>query len=406
MPRLVPAFVVALLVLALPVAAVSLGGTTPNANVDNEVGQTPRLVSPAQNTTDVLVLDGAARATTVEPSLTLTSAVRIGTGDGGNALAAYEFDERWQNATTADARRAVLENETERINARIDELERLQQNATRAYAAGELTATEYVQTMAYVDSRARGVNRLVEDAFPRARQLRNAQSIRVELGKANAHLATLTGPVRERAAAAIRDDQPPTRIYVAATASGFTLATIDDDTYVREAVDADAFTGSQGTIDTISEGQQQFQEAYPWGWNQSGQNNHRRNQRFWGQIAYTADITHNHGRLVAFIDANTTNVYSETQYQYLSSLPTGPSVSDSHDNRTLWVNRTYAGGPLRVAVTNATGAPLDASVRINGTTVGQTGTDGELWALSPQGTYNVTAFREGEQYNVTVSTLT
>jgi hypothetical protein len=57
---------------------------------------------------------------------------------------------------------------------------------------------------------------------------------------------------------------------------------------------------------------------------------------------------------------------------------------------------------VHVRVENATGAPMDAPVTLAGADVGSTGEDGEVWAVSPGGEYEVSVAVDGETLNATV----
>jgi hypothetical protein len=121
---------------------------------------------------------------------------------------------------------------------------------------------------------------------------------------------------------------------------------------------------------------------------------------------YSVTVKHPHGSFSAYLDGGTEKIFKEVQQKRLTGdtpLPTGPSVTNSSENLTVTVNRTYAGGPLRVELTNETGAPVSGEVRIDGELVGRTNADGLLWTLSPADRFEVTASYDFRTVNLTAT---
>jgi len=105
---------------------------------------------------------------------------------------------------------------------------------------------------------------------------------------------------------------------------------------------------------------------------------------------------------------NFERVFMERQRVDLDAVSAGEATTRTLD-LTLTVNRTFPGGPLRVAVIDPrTGDPVDAVVKIGreggeSVDVGTTGDDGTLWTVSPRGEFVVTAVEVGSTEVSTVS---
>jgi hypothetical protein len=154
---------------------------------------------------------------------------------------------------------------------------------------------------------------------------------------------------------------------------------------------------------TLPKAQDRVFEAYPWA-AENPVGGYETNP--YGSNIYSVLIKHSHGTLVTYFDGGTEKVFKEIQRKQLTgenSLPPGPGVVNSSDNATLTVNRTYPGGPLRVQLTNETGAPLQGQVTVAGEPVGRTNAEGVLWTLGPTEQFAVTATHEDATVNVTAT---
>ena len=181
------------------------------------------------------------------------------------------------------------------------------------------------------------------------------------------------GPLRDDLGAAVTGGGATDRLFVGASGQGAVLATIEDGTYVREAVRTDARDAAVGGVD-LDAAQDRIAELYPWAW----VNNGGVSIRSIGKDVFRFELSHDHGSLDSLLDTSSRNVYREVQEKSLSRLPTAVGAQASANNTTITVSKAYAGGPLAVDVTNATGAPLPATVRVNRTVVGETGEDGRV----------------------------
>jgi hypothetical protein len=124
---------------------------------------------------------------------------------------------------------------------------------------------------------------------------------------------------------------------------------------------------------------------------------------------FVVRVPHSRGRLNAYVDGRTGDIFRETQWRPLDSLENNETISGTRDNLRLTVNRTYAGGPLRIELVDAeSGDPVDLTVTIGppdgrSQVVGSTGPDGVLWTVSPAAEYTVTAINTEDPTAVSIT---
>jgi hypothetical protein len=395
MPRARPVLVALLLVAAGAVpAAVATGAVSaPVEPTDDPV------VGVSENTTRVLLLTEADAAAFREPNASVTNALAAGHASLTNDFELERIDRKLTRADTDAARRAILENATDWASVRLETLEERERTARARFASGDITASEYVLALGTIHAEATHLGDFLRDSSEGDTLYDYADDyddLQTAVSQLQVQTALLRGPVRERIADVIRGDRERFRLQVTA-GNGVMLATLEDDQYVRETVrpeNLDAETGGEatGSLNIIF-------DRYPW----TGNHSRSHGLVFRGYYAFDFTADHEHGTLSLYQDSTTEKVYAEYQEIDLSKVPVVVADSATANNTTLNVSRTYSGGPLNVAVENATGAPVDAPVYVNGTEVGTTGTSGDLWTISPAGEYNVTTVRNGTEVELNVT---
>ncbi|NHX34916.1 MULTISPECIES: DUF7096 domain-containing protein [Halolamina] len=387
------------LALAVP-AGIGAAGAPPAAPTDSlQTRDTVATTTPAQvegefnrsNQTRVLVVpDGAVQRSEVDgATLNLGPAAEF----NGNVTAVEV-----ETAAVVEYIRAA-EDESERsrriiqasstVETEIITLRDRQEEAIRAFNAGELTAEEFVIELATVSAKADALEarmvRLTEladgiDGF----SLSRPTEIRYEL-------RTFGGPVRERAVDAVRGVDDPTQFFVTTGPEGYELATVDDGYYHREAFRGAVKSGDNGATMEPSEAVNVTRESYPDIF------------RYGDPSATTSGTTNivtvsGGGRsLTAFVDSGSERVFKEYQRFSLEQYRSDSVASNTINGINVSVNRTYPGGPLRITVTDAeSGEPIDLAVTLSQgqaerTEIGRTGDDGTIWAVSPRGSYTVLA---------------
>lgn len=367
-------------------------GTGPNVS---RVLTLPRAAVDATNVTAVAVNAGGATEASAD-----AAAARIGT----DALAA-----KLEATDDREERRELLRQAADRLATRSATLDERQSAAIRAYNDGETDARELLVELARIDRTARLLER-------RAVLLQNASRAAFSSGsppvdnvtELRSGLRRFRGPVRERVAAAVNGRVDDGRVFVATTDRGVTLTTIVNGTYVRE-VYRGFLWSSGGRGLTVTEASTATAEAYPELWAVRN-----RTSGTGSNGSFVLSVTHPGGTLESHVRGENRRVFREVQRLSLETYPPGPGVSRQLNGLVMQVNRTYPGGPLRVAVTDAqTGEPVNTSVSVspigrpNLDQAGVTGDSGVLWTLGPGGSpqgYTITADETGTSRVVIVVT--
>ncbi|PSP57145.1 hypothetical protein BRC82_00920 [Halobacteriales archaeon QS_1_67_19] len=357
-----------------------------------------------RNTTAVLTLGTNASRTAFESSsLSLESSLTMDRGSVRTELSTSVLDQRLENAETPEQKKQILNRFRFRIENRIISLKAEEQQVNSAFSNGSLSATEYLRALARITSEAGEIRTLATAMESHAKSVPNF-NMEQEANTIRGKVVSLEGPIRNRIVSTARGEASPNRLFVAASENGVVLATIDDGTYVREIVRTDHRNPGASGQSTIDAAEQSVFERYPWAADNKG--GYEVNAKFGTTSVYRLQFQHPHGELTVYFDGGTEQVFKEVQHKRLTgqqSLPPGPSTANTSRNLTVAVNRTYPGGPLRVNVTNATGAPVDARITVAGESVGRTHGDGVLWTLGPAEQFQVSAVHEDATVNVTAT---
>lgn len=391
--RVIPVMLALLLALSPGVAATDV--SPPNAagsrSSNGIVGQ-----AAEGNTTEVLGLGTEPDRTAFEsPTVSLGSSIAMDRDEFRTRLDVTVLDKQLRTADTPKEQKQVLNRYRYRIENRIISLKATERRVSRSFSNGSLSTTEYARTLGRIDAAAEDLRTLIDamenrtDDVPRFDLESEADTLR---GK----LVLLEGPIRDRIHRILTGEARSVRTFVATADTGVVLATIDGTTHVREIVRLDrhdpATTGQLSHL----EAQNVVLDHYTWA--ATNMDTDGTSTYLYGATnLYSVSISHTHGDLTAYLDAGTGQIFKEVQYTQLSgsrSINPDPGVTNTSNNVTLRVNRTYPGGPLRVELANATGAPLDGQVTVDGESAGRTGDDGVVWTLGPTGGFYVTATHE------------
>lgn len=378
------------LVLAVPLAAVA--GAAPATPGE---GATPSATATAQslvvrdvpNTTNYLDIRQAdvERGDRGESSLDVAGAVAMDVQRLRGEYSTRAFDAAYTDASGETARVRQLRAEVDRLDRRITLLEARQQTAIDAYNAGDISASLLVRRLVTVDVAARQIRaQFAHLAQSAGVSLPDALDDRIETMEAD--LVPLTGTVRERAGAAVTGQRPAMDVYALTSTSGLVLSTADDERFYREAhlpnsrepVGPDRFVTDDDPTG-ITAANERASQLYPWAYGDTGPSL----DRFGRTSVYEISLDHSHGALTTFLDGTTETSFRELQFLQVERLPTR-QTTNSTSTLAVRVNRTYGTGPMEVTATDpVTGAPVDATVVVNGAEVGTTGNDGSLWTVTP-----------------------
>ncbi|MFW6265508.1 MAG: DUF7096 domain-containing protein [Halanaeroarchaeum sp.] len=389
MDRAVPALLAAMVVLASAGAVV---GVSPPGASDHRAAGTVDGIS--ENTTDVLVLESIDASGFDRADLVVTRAVDAQSGSLVESFEQQRVTEAVAQADSEADEREAIRNATDEVDRRTRALVEDERTAREAFIAGELSAESYLATLGQVHARASSLEATVR-AIDDLDQVSDEDERRAQI---RAELSTLQGPVRAELAAALQGDGQSKRTFVGVSADGVTLATLSETEYVRETVRTDNRDDDVGRL-TFDEAETRFAELYPW----ASANKQRISMGALGSDVYVVEYRHEHGTIDAALDASTGATFREAQTKSLDDTPATDSQWIESGDLVVGVSDTYPGGPVRVDVTNATGAPVAADVTANGTAVGETTTrDGLVWAISPAEEYTVTVTTEDTTVEVRV----
>lgn len=397
MSRVRPALAVLLLVAASAAGSLGASGV---ATAPVEPGDAP-VVGVSENSTRVLLVTDAAAAEFASSRVSVTSALDTGTA---SLDASYQLERVRQRLAATDnetEREAIVRNATDWAGERVTELRAREASAREAFTDGRISAESYLLTLGSVHEKASTLRVFLRNPDPQGEEGLYSYAddfidLQTDVSRDRAKLEILRGPVRERLAAVTSGERDTIRVHVTA-GNGVMLSTIDGGDYVRETVRPDnaddALGGSIGAASAAVEAN------YPW-MNEVGRAS---SVDISGNYAYVHTDRADHAELETYIDTTTERVFAERQWKELLETPVTYEYTTASNNTTLLVSRTYAGGPVNVRVENETGEPLDATVTLNGTEIGSTGIDGELWALSPAGDYPITVTHDGVELDVSVT---
>jgi hypothetical protein len=400
------------LLLALSPGAVAMQASAPMSSASDAVAQseTSRIdndslqTAPDGNTTTVMTLGAdPARTGFDSPSLSLGDSLMMDRDGFKQRLSITELDQQLATAETDEQKSQILNRYRYRTESRIISLQAREERATNAFSNGTISEREYLTTLGRISVAASDIETVIDALNERSQSTRFS----FDDDSLKAKMAPIQGPVRDQIADAIRGSAHQATIYVETADTGIVLSTIVNGQYVREVYRADNRDPSAQPSITVKEANEEvIQSRYPW---ISEPNQHWTGSE---RLVYRpiqvvrADYEYSHGNLTAYVDTGTAEVYREIQHKRLTgenSLPPGPGVVNASENLTLTVNRTYPGGPLRVKLTNETGAPLRSQVTVAGESVGRTNAEGILWTLGPVEQFEVTATHEDATVNVTAT---
>jgi len=378
-PALVP---VLLAVVAMPlVAAAAPGGPA----VSETRAMDP--VSVSDETPRMLTVGTVAAEGYNGTTLDWSAAFGSDAASLRGTFAGYHLEERVSSTDDEEARQRAFDEAADRVAARLASLRDREENAVQAYASGALAEREMLARLGRVHDGASALRPVIQSLLTLAADGGSTERAYELVRKAD----TLTGPLRADLAAGVSGAPDPATVHVEASADGVTLARVLEEspgpTYVRETV---RFDNRDGNDTTTFENQTVFYNAmaerYPWAMG----NSNELSVDFPGAV-HQFYIDYGTGTFTAYVDGSTRRVFRDVHRQRASQVPVTATANATGSRLSVQVNATYDGGPLQVAVENAIGTTIDATVTVGNRSVGSTGDDGVLWTVAPNGRANVTA---------------
>jgi len=422
MSRLPPLLVVGLVVIAGFAPAVTATSTidAPTAASSDPVVDDRQTVAvdatddadrtkPPNNTTTRLQLDGPQTGNYSTVTLDFGGSMAMSAEDVENQYYVSLVTVQLDRVSGRAARTAVVEAYLDAAVEELNDISRMEAAATERYRQGEISAETFLVRLATAHVRASAMEESLERVERAAEPLPQATVVRIldlqmELG---AHQSRIREHVANTATGEL--ESQPNTIYVTASANGAILEMIENGRYYRNAnrfdkrepTGVDQFKGDFGKV------QDRLDDIYPWAFKPDSINII---DSYPAQNFYLTTFGHPQGSINAYMDGSTDDVYREEQTLVLDRLPADETITKTTNNTTVRVHRTSANGPFLVNVTrtvpdgegNTTVEAADALVKIDGSVVGRTGSDGERWMLAPVGDYRITVVRGETTINVSV----
>lgn len=375
-----------LLILALPMGAAGVPASEPAAT------------ATSLEDVAILTLNGSSRSSFATESMDVATAIAVQHDAATARLDRYALAERFANTDSTEARKTLLFESATAVEIRVASLRDDERSLRAAYMARDIDTETFVQRLARLHARVSGLRAALAGVQAHADEIPEF-SIRGRVRLLDAALFGFEGPVRARALVAMRGEAQPTRLFVTVSETGVVLSTIEDGRFVREAYRADHRDTEAVSGMSVNEAAALAEQLYPVAYNAT--TSIRTGIIGLSGGLYRLDIELRQGVVTSYLDGATRSIFFEVQERRLDLLDPRPAAIGVENDTRLVVNRSYAGGPLRVTVTAAeTGEPLPSTIVVKGSRF-VTGSDGSLWTLAPAAPFEVTAI--GPRGNVTVS---
>jgi len=307
--------------------------------------------------------------------------------------ATLRFERAYATATTAANQTRAIRHVVDRIENESLALRDRNRQQVAAYGEGAVTAGTFLRERARIESEAAALRTTI--AAIEARTDRDPTysiptSLSGRLSDLDASLEVLQGPVSASVAARLATGGDRQRVYVEASATGYTFAQVRNGFYVRETFlgdqwvpgEPDQFT--ENTSGRLAAAEQRAETLYPWvSANKFGGST-------WGLgpsgiYRYRAEFQS--GRLTAYLDGGTTNVFREAQERTLGSFNTTEVINRTSGSATLTVDRTFPTGPAEIGLTEAgSERAIAGTVTIGDREPIELGDDGRHWFVQPRET--------------------
>jgi hypothetical protein len=300
---------------------------------------------------------------------------------------------RIQSASTPSMRQQRLLQALSETEQRTVILRSQQRTQISAYGDENITTEQFLARLAAIDAESRALITRISRLESAADSIEGFSIPASRFETLRVELRTLTSPVRKHATDVITGTTERSRFVIQSGPQSVVIGTIIDETYVREAYRGRLRGAGIGMALNITSPTNVTTEAYP---TITSLRRERTVTAPNGPIA-RVNIDHDRGRLVSFIDTSSARIFKEIQHRPLTQTSTRRSLSAVKDGLRLTAHPTYPGGPVRFQLNStATEQSVDAPLTLGppsgeSTIVGETGADGSLWTLAPDGTYQVTA---------------
>ena len=405
MDRAVPVAVLS----ALLVTCVLVGPTVGGAPTDRAV-EPSRLSEPAPPAqfdddrlppVEMLGLNGGpTRSDVTTQGVDVSTAATMQHAEASAAVDRGALEVAFERAEDDQARRELLFEAATDVEIAISAMRSGQREVRADYVNGTISTRTYVRERAMVDVRAAQLQEdleLIQRYADRVPQL----SMRSRIEALQVALTGADGPVTSRIRATASGEASAIETSIAASPNGRALSMVTEDRYVREAYRSDVWTPDTTSGIGFAQAEERMKELYPVAFSPNSSRNVARGMGEYGAGTYRVTMEIREGTIVTYLDGDTENVFFEVREFDLGAIEPGPAATATDNGTRLVVNRTYGGGPLRIATfDNSTGSPAEVPVLVDDTRY-RTGPDGVVWAVAPRDTARVVGLAEAGNVSVT-----
>lgn len=400
-----PLLVLSLLLLAVlsfsVISPFATGTAIADDNRSNAITQSnaPMAQSAPINQISFQTLKKPHKEVLTRQTVDVGAAIQIGHQDATNRLERYALLERFNHSP---GQRGVVESA---LNDLRDDIRNERETARadrQRYLNGSITVDQFVRGVLYRhaahkrhEARLDLLSSVVGDL--------DSPVLQILVNRLERELLGRDGPVQSQALGALRGTANDLHLYLAVSENGSVFAMQDGTTYLRTAYRSDLREYETATFE-LAAAASRAEELYPVAFDPEFNIGYAIRGRGGGSYLIESDLQF--GGIESFLDGNTRNVFSELQRRELSEI-VQPKIAESRDNQTrLLVNRTYAGGPLRIATfDNDTGEPVKSKVEVGNRRL-NTGSDGVVWTLAPPGpSIHVRAIRDAGTVSMSVRSI-
>ena len=315
--------------------------------------------------------------------------------------------ERLATAENTSVQRQILNDEAAVLEAAITELREREEAAYEAHTAGEITGRELTWRLGQTAQEAAALERWLTTFIDTVDETAGVEFVelgvtRNELRGLQIDVAVSQTPLRDRLSQSMTGDPEAvtgaTDLRIGTTDTQVTLTAIDGDQYVTETYRPPARGEPQLVTLDFAEVENRTATVYP---TFDGFNGIFAPLEL-GEAAWQLQLTEAYFESVLYYDEQTDAVFYERQEVDLQSVPTEAVLNQTEAGLTVSIDHTRPGGPAEITVVDAdTGAPVEATVTVNGTDRGTT-TAGSLWVIAPQASSTVVVSTDDRDVEVTV----
>lgn len=366
-------------------ASPTLNDTDP---VNNPVP--PSIAQPGGTTSYLQIPDGEVATSGLRTvSVDVTTVTRIGTDTMELEMAFESFLARFENADTEAERTAAVREIEQILDRETAALRQRQQRALQRYNGDDVSTQTFLSTLARLDATAGTIQTIAGDVLDKDENTLDytiPPGLQAQLRNYEGRVIPLRGTIRRVVLLNAVNGANTSSVYLETGADQIVLATVVGDRYARDGFNGGALEPDQPPkLRIFRDALNRTAILYPWAMADENRRSVPRVSTYWNSSVFSVEVLHEQGRLFTYLDASSTNVFSETQNRDVDLVPTRTVATNGTAALQLTVNTTHETGPLHVMTTRpGTDNPVNASVYVDDVYVGET-RSGSRWTVDTRG---------------------